>query len=323
MTHVGPATGIAESVLETIGHTPLVRLRKIVPPNAADVVVKLEYYSPTGSYKDRMALAMVDGAERRGALTPGTRVVEFTGGSTGVSLALVCAVKGYRFTVVTNDVVAFEKRQSMRAMGAEVIEVQSGDGKLTAALIGKMRELTLQLAAEPGTYYTDQFNNLDALDGYRRLGVELLEQTGGAVHAYCGCVGTGGMLRGVSMAFADAGCRARIVALEPATSAVLTGAPPGAHTVEGTGPGFVSPHMATKPYSEAWGIDETEGREMARRLAGEEGIFAGTSTGLNVVAAIRLAREFGPGHTVATVAVDTGNKYLAGDLYRSEQRADP
>jgi cysteine synthase A len=281
------------------------------------VLVKLEYHNPTGSYKDRMALAMIEGAERRGALKAGMRVLEFTGGSTGNSLAFVCAVKGYRFTVVTNDAVAIEKRLSMRAFGAEVIEIKSEGGKLTPDLVGRMRELTQTLAAEPGTYFTDQFNNLDALDGYRRIAVELLEQTGGRLDAYCGAVGTGGMIRGVGLGLSDAGCHAKIVALEPFESAPMSGRPPGPHTVEGVAPGFIPPHMKDRPYSEARAILEQDGREMARRLAREEGIFAGTSSGLNVVAAIQLAEELGPGHTVATVAVDTGNKYLAGDLYRA------
>ena len=314
------ARGVAdlpESILQTVGWTPVVRLRRVVPPNAAEVIVKLEYHNPTGSYKDRMALAMIEGAERRGALQAGMRVLEFTGGSTGNSLAFVCAVKGYRFTVVTNDAVAIEKRLAMRAFGAEVIEIKSEGGRLTPDLVGRMRELTATLAAEPGTYFTDQFNNLDALDGYRRIAVELLEQTGGRVDAYCGCVGTGGMIRGVGLGLAEAGCRAKIVALEPRESSPMSGGTPAAHTVEGVAPGFVPPHMKDKPYSEARAIPEQDGRGMSRRLAREEGIFAGTSSGLNVFAAIQLAQELGPGHTVATVAVDTGNKYLAGDLYRA------
>lgn len=316
MAYPSFAAGVTESVLDAIGHTPVVRLRKIVPPNSADVLVKLEFYNPTGSYKDRMALAMVEGAEKRGALTPGMRVLEFTGGSTGNSLALVCAVKGYRFTVVTNDAVAIEKRLSMRACGAEVIEIKSDGGKLTPDLVGRMREVTAKLAAEPGTYFTDQFNNMDALDGYRQIATELVEQTGGRLDAYCGCIGTGGMIRGVSLGLADAGCRAKIVAIEPTESAPMSGGTPGPHTVEGTAPGFIPPHMKQQPYTETRTVDEKDGREVARRMAREEGIFAGTSSGLNVAAAIRLAQELGPGHTVATVAVDTGNKYLAGDLYR-------
>lgn len=316
MTHPHGVADVSASILDGIGHTPLVRLRKIVPPNAAEVLVKLEFYNPTGSYKDRMALAMVEGAERRGTLEPGMRVLEFTGGSTGNSLALVCAVKGYRFTVVTNDAVAIEKRLAMRALGAEVIEIESVGGKLTPDLVGRMRDLTAKLAAEPGTYFTDQFNNMDALEGYRRMAAELLEQTGGRVDAYCGCSGTGGMIRGVSMGLAEAGCVAKVVVIEPSESAPMSGRAPGAHTVDGVAPGFIPPHMQQKPYSEVRTIDEHEGRETARRMAREEGIFAGTSSGLNVAVAIQLAQELGPGHTVATVAVDTGNKYLAGDLYR-------
>ena len=304
------------SILDTIGSTPIVQLQKLVRSSSADVIVKIEYYNPTGSYKDRMALAMIEGAERDGRLRPGMRVVEFTGGSTGNSLALVCGVKGYRFTVVTSDAVAIEKRQSMRALGAEVIEVKSDGGTITPALLGRMREETARIASEPDTFFTDQFNNVDALTGYRRIGQELLEQTGGAIDAFCGSVGTGGMLRGVALALADGGAHARIVAIEPATSPAMTGGPFAAHTVEGVAVGAVVPHMAGKPYHEARAIDEREGRDIARRLAREEGIFAGTSTGLNVAAALQLARELGAGRTVVTVAVDTGNKYLAGDLYR-------
>ena len=304
------------SILDTIGATPIVQLRKLVGPASADVIVKIEYYNPTGSYKDRMALAMIEGAERDGRLKPGMRVVEFTGGSTGNSLALVCGVKGYRFTVVTSDAVAIEKRQSMRALGADVIEVKSDGGKITPALLGRMKEETARIAAEPGTFFTDQFNNADALTGYRRIGQELLEQTGSAIDAFCGSVGTGGMLRGVALALADAGVHATIVALEPTMSPAMTGGAMGAHTVEGVGVGAIVPHMASKPYHEVRAVDEGEGRDIARRLAREEGIFAGTSTGLNVAAALQLARELGSGRTVVTVAVDTGNKYLAGDLYR-------
>jgi cysteine synthase A len=312
-----PLTTVRGSILDTIGRTPLVQVRKLVTAACADVIVKIEYYNPTGSYKDRMALAMIEGAERDGRLAKGMRVVEFTGGSTGNSLALVCGVKGYRFTVITSDAVAIEKRQSMRALGAEVIEVKSDDGKITPALLGRMQQETARIASEPGTFFTDQFNNADALAGYRRIGEELLDQTEGAIDAFCGCVGTGGMLRGVALAFADRGSPARIVALEPASCPSMTAGTAGTHTVEGVAVGAVVPHMSSKPYSEARTVDEREGRHTARRLAREEGIFAGTSTGLNVAAALQLARELGPGATVATVAVDTGNKYLAGDLYRS------
>ncbi|MBW8868045.1 MAG: cysteine synthase family protein [Acidobacteria bacterium] len=308
-------TAIAESVLHAIGHTPVVRLRRIVPPDAADVLVKLEFYNPTGSYKDRMALAMIEGAEARGALRRGMRVVEFTGGSTGSSLGMVCAAKGYEFVVLSSDAFAREKLQTMAAFGADVRLVPSEGGKVTPSLFDKFRSEIATLADEPNTFWTDQFHNTDAITGYMGIGRELLEQTGGRLDLFCGAVGTGGMLSGVARALRDGGSRARIVALEPASSPALTAGRGGAHRVEGIGTGSVPPHMTTKPYDEARAIDEGEAREVARRLAREEGLLVGTSTGLNVAAAIQLARELGPGKVVATVAVDTGLKYLAGDLF--------
>ncbi len=276
--------------------------------------VKLEYFSPTGSYKDRMALAMIEGAERRGTLKPGMRVIEYTGGSTGSSLAMVCAIKGYEFVPLSSDAFAREKIETMRAFGAEVEMVASDGGMVTPALFDRFRARIATLAAEPGTFYTDQFNNQDALDGYRQIGSELLEQLG-TIDVFCGAVGTAGMLVGVSHALKAGGSRARIVALEPAGSPALTKGQGGAHRVEGTAIGRVPPHLHKTDYDEARAIDEAEARRMARRLAREEGIFAGTSSALNVVAALTIAAELGPGHRVATVAVDTGLKYLAGDLF--------
>lgn len=309
------STIVTDSVLGAIGSTPLVRLRRVVPSGAADVLVKLEFYNPTGSYKDRMALAMIEGAERRGVLRPGMRVVEFTGGSTGSSLAMVCAAKGYTFVVLSSDAFAREKLQTMAAFGADVRLVPSDGGTVTPALFERFKQAIRLLAAEPDTFWTDQFNNTDALTGYMGIGRELLEQTGGGLDAFCGAVGTGGMLRGVAMALREGGSRARVVALEPATSPAMTKGFGGAHRVEGTATGSIPPHMTDKPYDEARAIDEEEARTMARRLAREEGLFVGTSSALNVVAAIQLARELGPGKVVTTVAVDTGLKYLAGDLF--------
>ncbi len=311
-------TNVAESVLRAIGHTPVVKLKRLAPSDGADVFVKLEYFNPTGSYKDRMALAMIEGAEARGALRPGMRVVEYTGGSTGSSLAMVCAVKGYAFAPLSSDAFAREKIQTMQAFGADVEIVPSDGGKVTPALFDRFRERIATMKDEPGTFWTDQFHNSDALDGYREIGVELLKQIG-SVDVFCGAVGTAGMLVGVSRALKAGGSRARIVALEPTGSPVLTTGRGGAHRVEGTAAGFVPPHLAPDDYDEARAIDEEEARVMARRLAKEEGIFAGISTGLNVVAALQLASELGSGHHVATVAVDTGLKYLAGDLFTADK----
>ena len=304
-----------ESVLQAIGRTPLIRLRAVVPSGAADVLVKLEFYNPTGSYKDRMALAMIEGAEASGALKPGMRVVEFTGGSTGSSLAMVCAAKGYRLLLLSSDAFAEEKLRTMRAFGAELRIVPSDGGRVTPALFDRFREQIAVLVAEPGTFWTDQFHNMDAVDGYAGIGRELLEQTGGSLDVFCGAVGTGGMLAGVARALREGGSHARIVALEPASSPAMTEGRAGAHHVEGIATGRIPPHMADKPYDEARAVPEEQARALARRLAREEGLLVGTSSALNIAAAIDLAREVGPGKIVATVAVDTGLKYLAGDLF--------
>ena len=302
-------------VLAAIGDTPIVRLRRVVPGAAADVLVKLESVNPTGSYKDRMALAMIEGAEASGRLRPGMRVVEFTGGSTGSSLAMVCAAKGYRFVVLSSDAFAREKLLTMEAFGAELRIVPSDGGKVTPALFERFQQEIAVLASEPNTFWTDQFNNTDALTGYMGIGRELLEQTGGKIDAFCGAVGTGGMLMGVARALREGGSSARIIALEPSASPAMTEGRGGPHRVEGVGTGRIPPHLADRPYDEARAIDEADGRAMAKRLAREEGLLVGTSSGLNVAAAVQLARELGPGRTVATVAVDTGLKYLAGDLF--------
>jgi cysteine synthase len=304
-----------DSILGAIGNTPVVYLRKIVPANSADVLIKLESANPTGSYKDRMALAMIEGAEARGALRPGMRVVEYTGGSTGSSLAMVCAAKRYPFVVLSSDAFAHEKLLTMEAFGAELRMVPSDAGKVTPALFERFKTEIAILASEPNTYFTDQFNNQDALQGYMGIGRELLQQTASKIDAFCGAVGTGGMLRGVAMAFREAGSHARIVALEPASSPAMTQGHGGAHHIEGTATGRIVPHMADRPYDEARAIDESEARTMAKRLAREEGLLVGPSSGLNIAAALQLAQELGPGKTVVTVVVDTGLKYLAGDLF--------
>jgi len=307
---------VRESVLQAIGNTPVVRLRKLVAEGMADVLVKLEYYNPTGSYKDRMALAMIEGAEARGELRKGMRVVEWTGGSTGSSLAMVCAIKGYRFTPISSDGFAAEKLQTMRLFGGDLEIFPAESGKLVPELYQRMKRRAEELAKEPGTFYTDQFHNEDAIRGYMGIGMELMEQVGDGLTAFCGGVGTAGMIAGVSRALKGAGCKARIVALEPTSSPTLTTGKGGAHRVEGIAAGFRPPHLKDGVHDEVRTVEEGAAREMARRLAKEEGIFAGTSSGLNVTAALQLAKELGQGKTVATVAVDTGFKYLAGDLYR-------
>jgi cysteine synthase A len=311
-----PATShVGASTLDAIGNTPVVRLRKLLGPDRADVLVKLEYYNPTGSYKDRMALAMIEAAESRGALRPGMTVLEYTGGSTGSSLAFVCAVKGYRCHIVTSDAFAREKLRTMRAFGATLTVIPSEGGRITPDLIPRMIEEARHLAQADDVYWTDQLNNRDAIAGYAQIGRELVAQANGQIDAFCAAVGIGGTLVGVGRALREAGRAARIVALEPAESPILSQGVAGAHHVEGTGIGIVPPLLGEGTYDEVRAVAEEDARATARRLAAEEGIFAGTSTGLNVRAALDLARELGPGHAVATLAVDSGLKYLSGDLF--------
>lgn len=307
--------GVGGSMTEVVGGTPVVQLNKVVPEGAADVFVKLEWFNPTGSYKDRMALAMVEEAEKRGDLRPGMTVVEYTGGSTGSSLGYVCASKGYEFKVVSSDAFSEEKLRTMRAFGAQLTVVPSVDGKVTPDLVPRMIAQAAEYAAEPEMYWTDQLNNSDSLVGYRTIGEELLEQMDRPIDVFCAAVGTAGLSMGVSAALADGGSGAKIVIFEPASTPFLTSGRTGSHSVEGIGIGFMPPLLDPDRYDEARAIDEMDGRAMARRLATEEGLLAGTSTGLNVMGAIDIALELGPGHTVVTVAVDTGLKYLAGDLY--------
>jgi cysteine synthase len=306
------------SVLRAIGHTPLAHLNRVVPANSADVLVKLEYYNPTGSYKDRMALSMIEEAEKREDLRPGMTVVEYTGGSTGSSLAFVCAVKGYRFYVVSSDAFAKEKLQTMTAFGAQLTIIPSKGGKVSPDLTPRMMRRARELAESEPSYFTDQLHNTDASKGYERIGEELLEQIDGPIHAFCAAVGTAHMLMGVARVMRRLDPSPRIVALEPASTPVISKGRSGTHHVEGIGIGFVPPLLDKTLYDEARGIEEDEARQMARRLAREEGIFAGTSSGLNVVGACQLARQLGPGHTVVTVAVDSGLKYLAGNLFGKE-----
>ena len=303
------------SALDAIGNTPVVKLARVVPEGCADVYVKLEAFNPTGSYKDRFARAMIEGAEARGELKPGMNVVEYTTGSTGSSLAFVCAVKGYPLRIVTSDAFAKEKLRTMEVFGATLTIVPSDGGKVTPDLVPRMMEEAKRLAGEDNVFWTNQFHNPNLLDGYRAIASELMTQLDRPIDAFCAAVGTAGMILGVSDALRKAGSPARIVVFEPASAPLISRGEQGSHRVEGIAVGIVQPRLTPETYDEARAIDETEARTMARRLAREEGVFTGTSSGLNVVGAIQLARELGPGKTVVTVAVDSGLKYLAGDLF--------
>jgi cysteine synthase len=302
-------------ILDAIGNTPVVRLNYVVPKDAAEVFVKLESLNPTGSYKDRMARSMVEEAERRGDLKPGMTLVEASGGSTGASLAFVSAVKGYRFLVVSSNAFAVEKLRTMTALGAELDIVSSPTGKITADLVPSMVRHAEELSKAKGYYYTNQFHNADALIGYGTIGHELVEQFSDGIDAFCGAVGTAGMAVGVARALRSKQPSAKIVVLEPAESPFLTKGQGGSHSVEGIGCGLVPPHLDRALYDEVRAIPEAEARDMCRRLAKEEGLLVGTSSGVNIVGAIQLAKELGPGKRVVTVAVDTGLKYLNGTLF--------
>ena len=305
------------SVLDSIGDTSLAKLRKIVPDDHADIYLKLESENPTGSMKDRMAVAMIEAAEADGRLEPGGSVVEYTGGSTGVSLAFVCSVKGYPLDIVTSDAFSIEKRTHMQNLGARLTLVQSDGGGMDESLTRNMIAAARDIQARSGGYWTDQLNNADVLNRYREMGEELWRQTHGRVDSFVQSVGTAGSLRGIGEALRAHDTSIRIVAVEPSESPVLSGGEQGAHKIEGVGAGFVVPLWDAGLVSDIRQVSTGTAMAMARRLAHEEGIFAGTSTGANLVAALQEAKRLGPGHAVVTVMCDTGMKYFSTPLYGS------
>lgn len=303
------------SVLSAIGNTPIHELRGFDAPSRARILLKLELANPTGSMKDRMALAMIDGAERAGRLRPGGEIVEFTGGSTGTSLAFIAAARGYRLTIVTSDAFSLEKRRHMAAFGADVRIVPSDAGRITPDLFVRMKAEVDAIAAERGAFWTDQFNNHDQAGGYGPLADEAWTQSGGAIDALVQAVGTAGSLRGTATGLRRHHPAIEIVAVEPSTSAVISGGQPGPHRMEGMGTGRLVPMFSRDLITGVEAVSTEDADDMARRLAREEGVFAGTSTGANVVAALRVARRLGPGRTVLTLAVDDGLKYVTTPLY--------
>ncbi len=304
-------------ILDAIGNTSMVPLRRVVPPGSARVMVKLEWENPTGSIKDRMAEAVISHAESDGRLQPGYSVVEYTGGSTGTSLALVCAAKGYPLRIVTSDAFSQDKRDQMAALGAELELVPSEGGRTTKQLILNMIERARALSREPRTFWTDQLNNVDSIGGYHALGDEIWAQTEGAVRAFVHCVGTGASSRGTVTALKRHDPTIIGVAVEPAESAVLGGGPAGPHKIEGVGVGFIPPLWEPSLFDEIIPIATEDAKAMARRLAREEGLFGGTSSGANVLAALQVAKRLGAGATVVTVMTDSGLKYLSAGLYGS------
>ena len=297
----------------------MVRLRKVVPPKCADVFVKLEWENPTGSVKDRMAHAVISRAEKDGRLNPGDTVVEYTGGSTGASLALVCAAKGYRLRIVSSDAFSREKLDQMAALGAELTLVRSEGGLTTKKLILDMIETARGLSQEPHTYWTDQLNNYDSIAGYYSLGEEIWSQTRGEIDAFVHCVGTAASSRGVASVLKRYKPSTKIVVVEPAESSVLLGGQAGPHKIEGVGIGFTPPLWDPTLVDDILPVKTDDAKDMARRLAREEALFAGTSSGANVVAAIRVAERLGPEAKVVTLMVDSGLKYSSTDVYRSRK----
>ena len=306
-----PVTG----VLDSIGNTPIVQLQRIVPRGSARVLAKLEWTNPTGSMKDRMAKAAIESAEVKGWLKPGGTAVEYTAGTTGVSLALVCAAKGYRLHIVSSDAFSEEKIRTMRAFGAEITLVPSDNKKINESLIKQMIATAERISAQPGHWWVDQLNNRDAINGYVPLGEEIWKQTGGAVDAFVHAVATAHSIHGVARALRSHKPDIHVAAVEPAESAVLSGGPSGSHKIEGIGIGFIPPLWEPDEVDEILTVSTDEAKAVARRLAREEGLFAGTSSGANACAAMRVAERLGPDATVVTIIVDSGLRYLSTDLY--------
>ena len=305
-----PAAPLA-SILEGIGRTSIVRLRHIVPNTSARVLLKVESENPTGSMKDRVALAMIEAAEADGRLTAGRSVVEYTGGSTGVSLSLICAVKHYPLHIVTSDAFAREKLDHMAVLGAKLRIVHSDSGRMTEKLTRDMIEAARVITEETNGVWTDQLRNTDQLSAYRTMAEEIWTQTGGRIDGFVQSVGTAASFRGVTESLRQRNPRLKAVAVEPAESAVLSGGAPGAHKIDGVGAGFVVPLWRRDVADRIERVSTEDAVAMTLRLAREEGLFAGTSTGANVIAAMRLAEELGPDATVVTIMCDTGMKYLA------------
>lgn len=303
------------NILDTIGNTPMIRLNNIPDKNGAAVYVKLEYFNPTASYKDRMAKAAIEEAEKRGELTAQTTIVENTAGSTGTSLAFVCAVKGYAFKAVSSNAFSQEKLRTMQLFGAQLELVDDEGMGINPALVPKMIARASALSQREGYYWTRQFENEDILKGYSQMAYEIVEQAGKPIHTFCAGVGTAGMFTGVAKQLQTLDSNIKVVALEPASAPLLTKGIKGTHHIEGIAPGFEPPFLQYIPHYSAMAIEEADARLMTRRLAKEEGIFAGISSGLNVTAAVAIAKQLSPDEIVVTVACDSGMKYFSTDLF--------
>ena len=303
--------------MNVIGNTPLIKLERLSEPGCAEIYVKCEGANPTGSMKDRMALSMIEGAEKRGELKPGGKVVEYTGGSTGSSLAMVCAVKGYHAHFVTSDAFAEEKLQTMRAFGADLDIIPSENGLITAKLIDSLIERARVLSKNPNTFWTDQFNNIDNRNAYHGMAREILNILGHDIDEFIAAVGTGGCFSGNAEVFKNEIHGIRCIPVEPLNVRALSGGDTsGTHKLEGIGSGFVPSICRLDLADEIISVSDEDAFDTARKLARLEGIFGGTSSGANVWAAIQRAKIIGQGKKIVTVICDSGLKYLNGDLYR-------
>jgi cysteine synthase len=303
--------------MKSIGNTPLIKLEKLTSAATAEVYVKYEGANPTGSMKDRMALAMIEGAEQRGDLKPGGTVVEYTGGSTGSSLAMVCANKGYRAHFVSSDAFSEEKLQTMKAFGAELDIIPSGDGKITARLIQSLIDRARELSSNPNTFWTDQFNNTDNRNAYHAMAGEIMEVLENDIDEFIMGVGTGGCFSGNTEAFKEEIPGIRCLAIEPYYVRALSGGDvSGKHRLEGIGSGFVPSICRLDLADEIIPVKDEDAYDTARQLARTEGVFGGTTSGANVWAALQRAKILGPGKRIVTIICDSGLKYLRGDLYR-------
>jgi cysteine synthase A len=304
-------------VLDAIGNTPVVELSRVPRPGFGRILVKLESANPTGSMKDRMARALVERAALDGRLLPGGTVVEYTAGTTGLSLAFVCAALGYRSHFVFSDAFSDEKRNAMLAYGASITDVLSESKQINERLIKTMIATASMISDRAGHWWCDQLKNRDGELGYLPLGDELWRQSEARLDAFVHVVSTAHSIHGTARALRQHNPRLQVIAVEPAESAVLSGKPSGSHKIEGIGIGFVPPLWRRNEVDDIQTVTTEDAKAMARRLAREEGIFAGTSTGANVVAALRVAERLGPGTTVATIAVDSGLRYLSTDVFRA------
>lgn len=308
---------INNSILDAIGNTSLIKLNRVVPADCAEIFVKLEWENPTGSMKDRTALAMISKAEEAGRLKSGDTIVEYTGGSTGISLAFICLAKGYKIHIITSDAFSQDKRNQMTAFGAELTLVPSENGLTTKKLILDMIDAAREFSKKPNTFWTDQLKNSDCISGYYPLAEEILLQTEGKIDAFVHSVGTAASLRGVAEILKNRDQKIKIVAVEPAESNILSGGQPGPHKIEGVGIGYIPPLWEPDLVDDVEAVGTEEAKKMTSRLAKEEGIFAGTSSGANVTAAIRVGQKLGPGKKIVTLMADSGLKYLSTDIFKN------